>query len=254
MTAKPLIQLKHVKKSFGENHVLKDINAEIHLGESFVVIGPSGTGKSVLLKCIMGLIKADKPSVIRIHDVDVLKASSDDIKRVYSDIGMLFQGSALFDSLPVWENICFLLLQTGRITREDAVGFAIEKLKSVGLKEHVAQLFPAELSGGMQRRVALARTIASKPKIVFFDEPTAGLDPIMSAMISDLIKVHVQDLGATAITISHDMSCVRHVADRVGMIDHGAFAWIGACKDLDKTDNPYVQQFIHGKAKGPIEL
>lgn len=254
MAQKPLIQLKHVQKSFGENHVLRDINAEINLGESFVVIGPSGTGKSVLLKCIMGLIKADKPSIIKIHDVDVLCGSGDEIKRVYSDIGMLFQGSALFDSLPVWENICFLLLQTNRITRKDAVGFAVDKLKSVGLKEHVAHLFPAELSGGMQRRVALARTIASKPKIVFFDEPTAGLDPIMSAMISDLIKIHVTDLGATAITISHDMSCVRHVADRVGMIDQGAFTWIGPCKDLDKTDNPYVQQFIHGKAKGPIEL
>jgi phospholipid/cholesterol/gamma-HCH transport system ATP-binding protein len=167
---------------------------------------------------------------------------------------MLFQGSALFDSLPVWENVCFRLLQERKISRAQAKEIAVKNLADVSLSPDVAFLYPAELSGGMQRRVALARAIASKPEIIFFDEPTTGLDPIMSSVINDLILKNVKVLGATAITITHDMASARKIADKIAMIYQGKILWQGSAKEINQSKNKYVEQFIHGSAKGPIPV
>lgn len=255
MTTKilPRIVLRDLHKSFGSKKVLLDLNLEVYPGESLVIIGSSGTGKSVMLKCILGLIHADRGS-IKIDDDEIVNSSRNKLDQIRRKIGMLFQGSALFDSLPVWENINFVHLQErkmayGRV-REDA----IEKLAAVGLPPEVADLYPAELSGGMQRRVALARAISPNPQILFCDEPTAGLDPIMGGIINDLIRSSVDKLGATAITITHDMASARKIGDRIAMIHHGRIVWQGAAKLIDKTDNPYIQQFINGRNEGPIKL
>ncbi len=250
---KTIIHLKNVSKTFGSKQVLRDINLDVQEGESFLIIGGSGSGKSVLLKCILGLMEPDPGSEIIIDGVDVLNGPKDQVKQARQKISMLFQGNALFDSLSVWENICFLLLQTQRIQRADARGFAQDMLPLVGLSRDVADLYPAELSGGMQRRVALARAVASKPRIIFFDEPTTGLDPIMASVIDDLITSNVKDLGATALSITHDMQSARRIADRVGLLYEGELIWKGSIQDLDKTDNPYVQQFIHGQSEGPMK-
>ncbi|MBN9413037.1 MAG: ATP-binding cassette domain-containing protein [Candidatus Paracaedimonas acanthamoebae] len=249
----PRIILKNVHKSFGSKKVLQGLDLEILPGESLVIIGGSGTGKSVMLKCILGLIQADKGS-IQIDQKEIINASRSDLDKIRHKISMLFQGSALFDSLPVWENISFSLLQEKKMHRIQARSYAIEKLASVGLPEEVADLYPAELSGGMQRRVALARAIAPKPEILFFDEPTTGLDPIMGGIINDLIRASVDDLGATAITITHDMASAKKIADRIAMIYEGKIVWQGDVTSIEKTDNPYVQQFIHGRTQGPIKV
>ena len=248
----PMIHLKNVSKSFGSKQVLTDVTLDIHKGESFLIIGGSGSGKSVLLKCILGLMDPDPGSEIHINGVDVLNGPKDDVIKARESISMLFQGNALFDSLPVWENICFLDLQVGNLTRSDAKKIAADMLPSVGLKPEVADLYPAELSGGMQRRVALARAVASKPEIIFFDEPTTGLDPIMAGIIDDLITKNVKELGATALSITHDMQSARRIADRVALLYQGNLIWSGPIKELDTTDNPYVRQFIHGQSDGPM--
>ncbi len=253
-TKKPIIRLKNVSKTFGSNHVLRDITLDIYEGESFLIIGGSGSGKSVLLKCILGLMDPDAGSEIYISGVDVIKGPKEDIRKARQKISMLFQGNALFDSLPVWENICFLALQTNKMTRTEAKKFAAKSLPTVGLNKEVAELYPSELSGGMLRRVALARAVASSPEIIFFDEPTTGLDPIMGSVIDDLIRKNVQELGATAVSITHDMNSARRIADRVGMLYLGKLIWIGTTKELDTTDNPFVHQFIHGQSDGPIQL
>jgi phospholipid/cholesterol/gamma-HCH transport system ATP-binding protein len=250
----PLIQVKNLKKSFGNNHVLQGINLEIQAGESLVIIGGSGSGKSVLLKCIFGLIPPDPGSEVFIDGIDMMRASSKDKELALRKISMLFQGSALFDSLPVWENICFGLIQTKQITRDQALQKAAETLPLVGLKGSVATLYPAELSGGMQRRVALARAVVSTPEIIFCDEPTTGLDPIMASVIDDLIVKNVKELGATAITITHDMRCVNRVADKVAMLYQGKIIWLDKKEKLETTDNSYVQQFVHGSSTGPITI
>ena len=250
--ASPIIRLKNVHKTFGKNHVLRGITLDIYPGESFLIIGGSGSGKSVLLKCILGLIEPDKGSEIEIAGVDVLKGHSSDVEKARSKVSMLFQGNALFDSLPVWENICFLLLQTNRLKRKEAYDFACKVLPTVGLQKDVALLSPSELSGGMQRRVALARAVASTPEIIFFDEPTTGLDPIMASVIDDLIVKNVKELGATAVSITHDMNSARRIADRIAMLYHGELIWVGSKDELDHTDNPYLTQFIKGLSTGPI--
>jgi phospholipid/cholesterol/gamma-HCH transport system ATP-binding protein len=244
-----MITLSGVHKSFGPNRVLRGVDLTIAKGESMVIIGGSGTGKSVLLKSVLGLVTPDQ-GTITLDGQDVTKGDRD---AFLARFGMLFQGGALFDSLKVWENVAFRLLR-GHLKRPKAEAreIAIEKLRRVGLKPEVADLFPAELSGGMQKRVGLARAIAASPEIIFFDEPTTGLDPIMSGVINDLIREIVVEMGATAMTITHDMSSVRAIADRVAMLHDGLIRWTGPVAEMDATPDPYVQQFIHGRATGPI--
>ena len=241
------IKTKGLSKSFGPKKVLQGLDLEIASGESFVVIGGSGTGKSVLIKCILGLLEPDSGHIY-IDGQDITHSST----RPYEKFGMLFQGGALFDSLTVLDNVAFGLIHGQKMDEEKARKIAMEKLAEVGLEKNVALLKPSELSGGMQKRVALARAIAAEPEIIFFDEPTTGLDPIMSDVINDLIRRCVKKLGATAITITHDMHSVRKIADRVGMIYDGKLIWTGDVSKLDKSGNEYVDQFVHGRAQGPI--
>ncbi len=245
-----MIRMDNVHKAFGSNQVLHGMSLEIPKGTSMVIIGGSGTGKSVALKCILGLIKPDS-GMIYVDDKDATKGDRD---AFLARFGMLFQGAALFDSLPVWQNVAFRLLR-GPLKRppEYAREIAIEKLRRVGLKSDVADRFPSELSGGMQKRVGLARAIAAEPEIIFFDEPTTGLDPIMSGVINDLIREIVTEMGATAMTITHDMSSVRAIADNVAMLHGGVIQWTGPVGQMDASGDPYVEQFISGSAEGPIE-
>jgi phospholipid/cholesterol/gamma-HCH transport system ATP-binding protein len=253
MSAPPKIQLRDVHKSFGDKHVLRGIDLEVGRAESLVVIGGSGTGKSVMLKCILGLQTPDQ-GAIAIDGVETTGLRGRERERVMRKFGMLFQGAALFDSLPVWENVAFGLIQGERMPRRQARDIALEKLAQVGLGREVAELFPAELSGGMQKRVGLARAIATEPEIIFFDEPTTGLDPIMADVINDLIIQCVKDLGATALSITHDMASARKIADRIAMIHKGQIIWHGPVSEIDSSGNPYVEQFIHGRADGPIQM
>ena len=245
-----MIELSAVKKSFGTNAVLRGVDLTLPRGESMVIIGGSGTGKSVLLKCVLGLIQPDA-GVITVDGQDTKGGDRDAFLRQF---GMLFQGGALFDSLSVWENVAFRLLR-GALKRPkaEARDIAIEKLRRVGLKPEVADLFPAELSGGMQKRVGLARAIAAEPRIIFFDEPTTGLDPIMSGVINDLIREIVVEMGVTAMTITHDMSSVRVIADHVAMLHDGVIKWTGPVAQMDDSGDAHLDQFIHGRADGPIE-
>ncbi len=245
-----MITLTGVHKSFGPNAVLRGVDLTIERGTSMVVIGGSGTGKSVLLKSILGLVKPDR-GLIALDGQDVLTAERE---AFLARFGMLFQGGALFDSLKVWENVAFRLMR-GKLARpkDEAREIAIEKLRRVGLKPNVADMLPAELSGGMQKRVGLARAIAAEPEIIFFDEPTTGLDPIMSGVINALIREIVVEMGATAMTITHDMSSVRAIADNVAMLHNGVIQWTGPVAQLDSATDPYLQQFIHGRSDGPIE-
>ncbi len=245
-----MIELSGVTKSFGDNHVLRGIDLRVARGESLVVIGGSGTGKSVLIKYILGLVAPDTGQ-ITLDGQDVTRAERD---AFLARFGMLFQGSALFDSLPVWQNVAFRLMRGSlKRPRLEAREIALEKLRRVGLGPDVADRLPSELSGGMQKRVGLARAIAADPEVIFFDEPTTGLDPIMAGVINDLIRGIVTDMGATAITITHDMTSVRAIADRVAMLHNGKLRWTGPTSDIDTTSDPYVTQFIHGTAEGPIE-
>ena len=244
-----MIVLDQVHKSFGAKAVLRGVDLTVARGTSTVIIGGSGTGKSVTLKCILGLIAPDSGRI----EVDGKPAQGGDRDAFLSRFGMLFQGGALFDSLTVWQNVAFRLLRgPAALPRAEARARAIAKLQRVGLGPEVADLFPAELSGGMQKRVGLARAIAAEPEIIFFDEPTTGLDPIMAGVINDLIREIVTEMGATALTITHDMTSVRAIADRVAMLHDGKVRWEGPIADMDDTPDPYVQQFIHGRAEGPI--
>ncbi len=245
-----MITLTDVHKGFGNNHVLRGLDLVIPKGESMVIIGGSGTGKSVLLKCILGLVHPDQ-GTITLEGQDVTRGDRD---AFLARFGMLFQGGALFDSLKVWENVAFRLVRGAKpMTKDQARQVAIEKLRRVGLKPTVADLFPAELSGGMQKRVGLARAFAAEPEVIFFDEPTTGLDPIMSGVINTLIREIVVEMGVTAMTITHDMTSVRAIADRVAMLHDGLIRWTGPVADMDAASDPYLQQFIHGRAEGPIE-
>ncbi len=248
MTAK--IALKDVHKSFGAKQVLSGVTLDIMPRESMVIIGGSGTGKSITIKSILGLVTPDKGEVwVDDTRADTVRGSRRDA--LLDKFGMLFQGGALFDSLTVWENVAFRLRRRMSVT--DARDLAIVKLRRVGLGPENADLFPAELSGGMQKRVGLARAIADDPEIIFFDEPTTGLDPIMSDVINDLIREVVTEMGATALTITHDMTSVRRIADKVAMLHGGIIQWTGSVSDLETCGDPYVDQFINGRADGPIE-
>ena len=245
-----MIKLENLHKSFDNNDVLKGVNITVNKGSSLVLIGGSGTGKSVTLKCVLGLVTPDKGRIF-IDGRDVNKTDRD---AFLSKFGMLFQGSALFDSLPIWQNVAFRLLRgTYKKLHNEAREIALEKLHRVGLNENVADKFPAELSGGMQKRVGLARAIAVDPEIIFFDEPTTGLDPIMSGVINELIREIVVEMGATAVTITHDMSSARAIADDVAMLHDGIVQWTGPIAQLDQSNDPYLDQFVNGRATGPIE-
>ena len=251
--ATPKISLRGVRKAFGPKVVLDGIDLDVARGESVVIIGGSGTGKSVLLKCILGILQPDA-GTIRIDGQDTTHARGEAREAMMRKFGMLFQGAALFDSLPVWENVAFGLIQGQRMGRREAKERAVATLGAVGLNPEVADLFPAELSGGMQKRVGLARAIATRPEVIFFDEPTTGLDPIMADVINDLIVKCVRDLGATAVSITHDMASARKIADRVAMLYKGRLIWVGPVAEIDRSGNPYVEQFINGRADGPIQM
>lgn len=253
MSETPKIRIRGLKKRFGDKVVLDGVDLDVARGQSFVVIGGSGTGKSVLIKCVIGILPADAGS-IEIDGVDVLKLDRGEREALLVKFGMLFQGGALFDSLPVWQNVAFRLIEAGHVKRAEAKRIALEKLAAVGLGPEVGELSPAELSGGMQKRVALARAIAANPEIIFFDEPTTGLDPIMADVINDLIVKCTRELGATTLSITHDMASVRKIADRVGMLHGGRIVWSGPVGEIDRSGNPYVDQFIHGRAEGPIKM
>ncbi|MGE0154057.1 MAG: ABC transporter ATP-binding protein [Reyranellaceae bacterium] len=247
------IEIRGLYKAFGPKKVLNGVDLDVGVQESLVIIGGSGTGKSVLLKCILGLLQPDKGS-IKIDGNEVTTMSRRERAQIMRKFGMLFQGGALFDSLRVWENVAFGPMQADGMARPEAKKIALAKLAAVGLDAAVAELSPAELSGGMQKRVSLARAIAREPEIIFFDEPTTGLDPIMSDVINDLIVKSVKGLGATAVSITHDLHSARKIADRIAMIFGGKIIWHGATADIDNSGNPYVDQFIHGRAEGPIKM
>ncbi len=251
--AAPKIAVRGVEKSFGRKRVLDGIDIDCAVGESLVIIGGSGTGKSVLIKCILGLLHPEAGS-IRIDGKETVDIGRRARERLMQKFGMLFQGSALFDSLLVWENVAFGLVQGRGMERARAREIALAKLAAVGLGAEVGELRPAELSGGMQKRVALARAIAAEPEIIFFDEPTTGLDPIMADVINDLIIKSVRQLGATAVSITHDMTSARKIADRIAMLHRGKIVWHGPASEVDDSGNPFVDQFVHGRAEGPIQM
>ncbi len=248
----PKILMEDVAKQFGGNTVLDGMNLAIEPGESLAIIGQSGSGKSVTLKCILGLLQPDRGS-IKVDGENVVGLHGQAMDRMRAKFGMLFQGSALFDSLPIWRNVTFGLTQGRRTDVARMRAIAEENLERVGLDRRVLNLRPSELSGGMQKRVALARAIAPRPEIIFFDEPTTGLDPIRADVINDLIVSLVDDLGVTALTITHDMASARKIAHRVAMLYQGKIVWIGPRDRLYDSGNPYVDQFVQGRAEGPIQ-
>jgi phospholipid/cholesterol/gamma-HCH transport system ATP-binding protein len=249
----PKISIRGLVKAFGDKIVLNDLDLDIAPGESVLVIGGSGTGKSVLLKCILGLLRPDAGS-IKVDGQEVVGMSGVALEQVRRKFGMLFQNAALFDSLSVWENVAFGLIQGEGMSRNAAREIAMAKLADVGLGADVAALFPAELSGGMRKRVGLARAIATEPEIIFFDEPTTGLDPIMGDVIDKLIVKCVKELGLTALSITHDMASARRISDRIAMLFDGRIIWAGPTASIDQSGNPYVDQFIKGSAEGPIQM
>ncbi len=242
-----MIRAQDIHKAFGPKRVLTGVSFEVARGESLVVIGGSGTGKSVLLKCLLGLESPDRGEVM------IAGLTRPRPHELAAHVGMLFQGAALFDSLPVWQNVAFRLMRgPARMARAPAREAALEKLARVGMAPESADLYPAELSGGMQKRVGLARAIAGEPPILFFDEPTAGLDPILAAVINALIREIVTEMGATAVTITHDMRTLRDVADRVAMLHEGRLYWQGTAAEALASDDPVLTQFIQGRIDGPI--
>ncbi|MEQ1781497.1 MAG: ATP-binding cassette domain-containing protein [Hyphomonadaceae bacterium] len=249
-STKPILELRNVQKAFGPKQVLRGIDITVAAGQSLVIIGGSGTGKSVTIKCALGLMTPDKGEVRFDGEPVSNRKALDNIRR---RTGMLFQGGALFDSLTVWENVSFALLYRDRVGRTEAKKRAIENLAKVRLPASAADLRTAELSGGMQKRVALARAIIANPELIFFDEPTTGLDPITADAVNNLIVEQVKALGAAAVTITHDMASVRKIADEVAMLHEGRIIWRGPVADLDKSGNAHVEQFVHGRAEGPIQ-
>jgi len=249
----PKISIRGLRKSFGDKLVLDGVDLDVAPGTSMVVIGGSGSGKSVLLKCVLGLIEPDAGS-IEIDGQNVLAMDRGAREATRARIGMLFQNGALFDSLPVWENVAFGLLAQKMVGRDEARDRAVGVLGQVGLAGSVGDLWPAELSGGMQKRVALARAIAAQPEILFFDEPTTGLDPIMGAVIDGLIVDCVKRLGSTAIAITHDMLSAVRIGDQAAMIHKGKIVWQGAAASLMASGNDMVDQFTHGRREGPIQM
>ncbi|MBN9507824.1 MAG: ATP-binding cassette domain-containing protein [Alphaproteobacteria bacterium] len=251
--ATPKIRLRGLRKAFGAKQVLDGVDLDVPSGTSMVVIGGSGSGKSVLIKCILGLIEPDE-GTIEIDGRDVMRLPRTERTALRAEIGMLFQNGALFDSLPVWENVAFGLMARRNVARGAARTHAEGVLAQVGLAASVGGLWPAELSGGMQKRVGLARAIAAQPAILFFDEPTTGLDPIMGAVIDGLIVDCVKRLGSTAVAITHDMASARRIGDAAAMLHGGRIVWSGPAARLMDSGNPLVDQFTHGRREGPIQM
>jgi len=249
----PKLRIRGLSKAFGDKRVLDGVDLDVPTGTSLVVIGGSGSGKSVLLKCILGLIEPDE-GTIEIDGKDILRMTPEERAAARARIGMLFQNGALFDSLPVWENVAFGLLARRTVSRAEAREKANRFLAEVGLAPSVGDLSPAELSGGMQKRVALARAIAAQPDIMFFDEPTTGLDPIMGAVIDGLIVDCVKHLGSTAVAITHDMASAQRIGDRAAMLLKGRIIWTGPASDLMHSGSAEVDQFTHGRREGPIQM
>ncbi|KLN60222.1 ABC transporter [Kiloniella spongiae] len=247
------IKIRGLTKAFGPKVILNNLDLDVYAGESLVVIGGSGTGKSVLLKCMLGLLRPDAGS-IEINEQEIVGLGSDDMEQVRRKFGMLFQYAALFDSLSILDNVAFGLTQAHGVPKKEAHQIALEKLSAVGLGERFAAKFPAELSSGMKKRVGLARAIATTPETLFFDEPTTGLDPVMGDVIDQLIVKSVKELGATGLTITHDMDSAKRISDRIAMLYDGKITWVGPTDELEKTDNPYVHQFINGLLDGPIKI
>jgi phospholipid/cholesterol/gamma-HCH transport system ATP-binding protein len=253
MSGTPKIELRGVKKRFGSKVVLDGVDLVVMPGESLVIIGGSGSGKSVTIKCVLGIVRPDAGQIF-VDGQEVTRLSGRAREIMLRKFGMLFQGAALFDSLTVWENVAFGLIQGRGMARGKAHDIAIQKLAKVGLGPEVAMLSPSELSGGMQKRVGLARAIAADPEIIFFDEPTTGLDPIMADVINNLIVSTVKDLGVTALSITHDMVSARKISDHIAMHYKPKIVWTGPTSQIDASGNPYVDQFIHGRADGPIKM
>jgi phospholipid/cholesterol/gamma-HCH transport system ATP-binding protein len=249
----PKIQIRGLKKSFGRKVVLDGLDLDIGAGDSIVIIGGSGSGKSVLLKCILGLLHPDGGSIL-VDGEEVVGARGGKLDAIRRKFGMLFQYAALFDSLTVWRNVAFGLINAEGMAPAEAKKIALTKLGQVGLGPEVAELYPAELSGGMKKRVGLARAIATEPEVIFFDEPTTGLDPIMGHVIDNLIVACVEQLGATALSITHDMASARRISKRMAMLYQGKLIWQGPTRDIDRSGNAYVEQFINGRAEGPIQM
>ena len=246
MTSKNLINIKNLSVSFGNNIVLNNINLHLSKKESLVIIGKSGSGKSVLLRCLMGLLKPDLGS-IEIDNVDIVNANRIDKEKALTNIGVTFQNGALFDSLNVWENITFKQTRFFGFNKKAAKEKALSIIKNLELNENILELYPSELSGGMQKRIAIARAICDQPQILFFDEPTSGLDPITGKVINDLIHKTVRKLGVSAITITHDISSINNLASRVILLDRNKIAWSGRPNDMETSKNRIVQQFLINK-------
>jgi phospholipid/cholesterol/gamma-HCH transport system ATP-binding protein len=246
----PILELRNVHKSFGGKQVLRGVDLSVARGRSLAIIGGSGVGKSVTIKCALGLIAPDQGEVFFDGHAAGDAKSIDALRR---RTGMLFQGGALFDSLTVWENVAFALMYRDHISRAESRKRAIETLAKVRLGASAADLRPAELSGGMQKRVALARAIIARPDLIFFDEPTTGLDPITADAVNNLIVEQVKALGAAAVSITHDMASVRKIADEVAMLHDGKIVWRGPVSSLDASGSAHVDQFVHGRAEGPIQ-
>ncbi|MGE0046972.1 MAG: ABC transporter ATP-binding protein [Hyphomonadaceae bacterium] len=249
----PKLSLRGLKKRLNDRQVLDGVDLDVAPGQSVVVIGGSGVGKSVTLKCALGLMRPDEGSVL-VDGVDVTAGHA--VKKRPQQMrkfGMLFQGAALFDSLTIWENVAFRLLYADRVSRAQARERAIETMRKVRLAPEFAELRPVELSGGMQKRAGLARAIIGNPEIIFFDEPTTGLDPITADAINDLIVEMVKELGCSAVSITHDMASARKIADDIAMLYAGKIIWRGRPSEIDSSGNAYVEQFVHGRADGPIQ-
>ena len=250
-TAPPKLELKNISKRFGDKVVLDGVDIAVEAGRSLVIIGGSGQGKSVTLKIAIGLMRPDSGQTF-VDGVESTNLTKAERARHNARFGMLFQGAALFDSLTIWENVAFRLINADKVARKEAKERAIDALAKVGLPAAVADLYPIELSGGMQKRAGLARAVAATPEIIFFDEPTTGLDPINADVINDLIVEQVRRLGCTAVSITHDMASARKIGDEIAMLHKGKIVWRGPAGEIDHADNPYVDQFIHGRADGPI--
>ncbi|MEM1035924.1 MAG: ATP-binding cassette domain-containing protein [Pseudomonadota bacterium] len=248
----PILALDNIHKSFGANKVLQGVTLDVAPGKSLVVLGGSGSGKSVMLKNALGLMTPDQGQIL-FDGKDVTRDQGSGREAQRARMGMLFQSAALFDSLTVWENVAFRLINADGVGRREAKERAIETLKQVRLGSDVADLTPAEISGGMQKRVGLARAIITKPDLIFFDEPTTGLDPITADAINDLIVEQTKALGAAAVSITHDMASARKIADEIAMLYEGVIIWRGPASSIDESGNEYVDQFVHGRAEGPIQ-